>query len=163
MIIRVFAILGWVFFAVGLIITIGLGILASYLFNTPGNDFYQFHLVLIFPGIGMIFLILGVVFLLAAKRKRKLRQWLLENGTPVWAKVQGTEANWSVQINARPATVLVATHKNMRFISDPVSNRELAHVGEHVKVLIHPDNFDKYVFDFANESPLRPSEPPEKI
>ena len=160
MIIRVFTILGTIFFLVGLAITISLGLLASHLFNSPGNDFYQQYWVLVFPGTGMVFLILGVIFLLVAARKRKFRNWLLENGKPVWAHVQGTEANWNIQINARPATVLVATYKNMRFVSGPISNRDLAHVGEYVKVLLHPDNYDRYVFDFADESPLRPSEQP---
>jgi len=136
--------------------------MASYLFNSPGNDFYQFHLVLIFPGIGMIFLVLGVVFLLVAMRKRRLRNWLFENGKAVWAHVQGTEANWSIQVNGRPATVLVATHGSMRFVSEPVNNRKLANVGEHIKILIHPDNPDRYAFDFFDESPLRPAEQPSK-
>jgi len=162
MVIRIFRIIGVVFFLVGLGLTIGLGFLAAELFNSPGNDFYQFHLVLIFPGIGVIFLVLGLVFLLVAMHKRKARNWLMDNGRPVWAVVQGTEANWNIQINGRPATVLVATYKSMRFVSGAVSNRELQQIGEHVKVLIHPDNPDRYVFDFVDESPLRPAEPPEK-
>ena len=167
MIIRVFTILGAVFFVVGLAVTVGLGLLASYLFNSPGNDFYQFHLVLIFPGIGMIFLVLGIIFLMVAMRKRRLRNWLFENGKPVWARVQGIES----QTNAgggygefiMHSTVLVATYENMRFVSDQVRhpNRLMSQLGEHVKVLIHPDNPDRYIFDFANESPLRPAEQPK--
>jgi len=138
-------------------------IMAANLFNSPGNDFYQQHWVLVFPGIGLIFVVLGVIFLMVAKHKRKLRQWLLENGKPVWAKVEGTETNWNIRINGRPATVLVATHGNMRFISDPITNHELANFGEHVKILFHPQNFDRYVFDFDNESPLRPIETPSRL
>jgi len=161
MVARIFAILGSAFFSLGLALMVGLGIMANYLFNNPGNDSYQFHLVLIFPGIGAIFLILGIIFLVVALNIRRRRNWLLENGKAVWARVEGTEANWNIQVNMRPATALVATYKNMRFVSGPVSNRELALVGEHVKVLMHPDNPDRYVFDFADESHLRPTEAPE--
>jgi|GEM_PF-5948337 len=162
---RIFTIIGSVFFAVGLGLVIGLGYMANYLFNSPssGNDFYQNHLVLLFPGIGMIFLALGTIFLIIALFKRRFRKWLLENGKPIWAQVQGTSVDWRVQVNGRPMTVLVANHGTMRFESEPVNNRLLANIGEntHVKVLLHPDNPDRYAFDFNNESPLCPAESPK--
>ncbi|MCL2842716.1 MAG: DUF3592 domain-containing protein [Oscillospiraceae bacterium] len=105
------------------------------------------------PGIipmftGVIFFSIGAIFLLYIRRKAKLRNWLLQHGTPVWADVVGTEENWKVVVNGRPATVLVATYNNMRFTSGSLSNKELQHVGERVKILIHPDDPDKYVFEF---------------
>jgi len=99
---------------------------------------------------------IGTGFLIYTMRKHRLHQWLLYYGTPVWADVQGTEANWSIQVNGRPATVLVATYKNMRFTSRAINNSELIHVGDRVKVLIHPDNANKYTFDFMNECQREP-------
>jgi len=124
--------------------------------------FWQQYWSLVLPGIGMIFVVLGAIFLIVARRKHSNKQWLFEHGKPVWATVQGTEENWNVRINGRPMTVLVATYGAMRFVSDGIKNRDLANIGQHVKVLIHPDNPDRYAFDFHDESPLRPSDPPEQ-
>jgi len=159
---RVFAIIGAIFFVIGTMLTVGLGFMAVHLYSSPGNEFYQQPWAFVFPGIGLIFGIIGTIFLLIAFHKHKRRRWLLENGEPVWAHVQGTDVNHNIQINGRPVAVLVATYKQMRFVSDPISNRKLVNVGEHVKVLLHPDNYDRYTFDFNNESHLHPSEPPTK-
>ena len=108
--------------------------------------------VIILAGLGILFGGLGAVFLIWEKRKRNLHEWLLRYGTPIWADVQGTEPNWSIQVNGRPATVLVATHNNMRFVSDPLNNNDLMALGEQVKVFIDPSNADKYTFDLKEES-----------
>ena len=110
--------------------------------------------------IAVVFNGLGVGFLAHHSRKKKRHRWLLDFGTPVWANVLGFEENWSIQINGRPATVLVATYNNMKFISGPLDNNDRANIGEHVKVLLHPEDNNKYTFDFANESYLMPLEPP---
>ena len=107
---------------------------------------------------GFIFIVLGASFLMYESRRKKRRQWLLEYGTPVWADVQGTEDNWSVHINGRPATVLVATRGHKRFVSGPLNNNDLSHVGERVKIMLDPDNYDRYEFDIYNESSRQPDE-----
>ena len=57
----------------------------------------------------------------------------------------------------------MASYNNMRFVSGPVDNNDLAQIGEHVKVLIDPDDNNKYTFDFMNESHQMPFEPPAPI
>lgn len=111
---------------------------------------------LILSGIGLIFGVLGTIFLIVEKRKQRLHHWLLNYGVPVWADVQGTEPNFSIQINGRPATVLVATFNNLRFTSGPINNNDLLHIEERVKIFIHPDDADKYTFDFIGESQREP-------
>ena len=116
--------------------------------------------VLVLGILAVVFGSIGAGFLLAQRHKRRRAQWLFEYGTPVWAVVQGTEANWRIQINGRPATVLVATYKNMRFVSSALDNNDLVNIGTHVKVLLHPHDNNKYAFDFNGESYLEPTEPP---
>ena len=107
--------------------------------------------IILFP-IALPFTILGISFLIVHVRKDKMHKWLLEYGTPIWAEVIGTDANWNIRVNNRPATVLRATYNNMEFVSGPVDNNDLAHVQDKVKILLHPDNFNKYAFDLHNES-----------
>ena len=102
--------------------------------------------------IALPFTIVGVVFLVIVSRKNKMRQWLFENGTPIWAEVIGTDINRVIRVNNRPATVLVASYNNMEFVSDPVDNNDLVHVQDKVKIFLHPDDFNKYAFDITNES-----------
>ena len=108
--------------------------------------------VLIIGPQAVVFGGIGAGFLLYNKRKKNLRRWLLENGNPIMADVLGTEDNWSMTVNGRPATVLVATYNNMRFVSGPLCNNDLMNLGEQVKILLHPDDANKYIFDFNNES-----------
>jgi len=114
-------------------------------------------------GLGVIFGSIGTGFLIANRRKQRKFRWLLEYGTPIWANVLGTEENWNIRINGQPATVLVAAHGHMQFVSGPLDNNDLMTIGEHVKVLLHPDNANKYVFDIHNESFLTPHQPPAPL
>ncbi|MCL2377707.1 MAG: DUF3592 domain-containing protein [Defluviitaleaceae bacterium] len=114
-------------------------------------------------GMAIIFGGLGIGFLIYERRKGRKFQWLLEYGIPVWANVLGTEENWRIQINGRPATVLTASYGNMQFTSGPVDNNDLMTIGEHVKVLLDPDDATKYVFDFHNDSYLMPDKPPTPL
>ena len=98
--------------------------------------------------IGIIFFSTGSGFLIYQKRKEKLRDWLLHNGTMIWADVVGIEKKWCMFINGRPATVLVAKYNDMRFTSDPLSKKELQEINKNVKIWIHPEIPNKYFFDF---------------
>ena len=113
--------------------------------------------VIILSGLGITFGGLGASFLIWERRKRNLHEWLLRYGTPIWADVQGTEPNWSIQVNGRPATALVATHNNMRFVSGPLNNNDLIAVGGRIKVFLDPNDADKYTFDLKGESHRMPS------
>jgi len=119
--------------------------------------------LLILLGLMVVFCGIGSGFLIYEKRKKRKFEWLLHYGTPVWANVLGTDENWSIQINGRPAMVLVATYGNMRFVSGPLDNNDLANIGEHVKVLLDPGNYNKYMFDFNNECSRQPLEPPAPL
>ena len=156
---NVIVILGGVFLGVGAL----MGVLSAVLYFAiiPRAAAWIF-LVVMLP-IVLTFGILGACFLLYHSRKMKRHQWLLEYGTAVWANVLGVEENWSIIVNGRPAKVLVASYNNMRFVSGPVDNNDLAQVGEHVKVLIDPDDNNKYTFDFMNESHRMPFEQPAPL
>jgi len=117
--------------------------------------------VWILAGLTAIFGIIGAVFFIVDKRKIRKQEQLFEYGDAIWAKVEGTESNWAIQVNGRPATVLVATHGHMRFTSDPLDNNDLMAVGEHVKVIIDPENANRYVFDIHNASFIMPKEQPK--
>ena len=90
------------------------------------------------------------------KRRLKLHKWLLDHGTPIWANVKCVEEDNRMQVNNAPAIVVVANTKDEIFISQPVNNIDLSHLGAQVKILIHPNNTRKYTFDFFNESVYEP-------
>jgi len=117
---------------------------------------------IILLAISLPFVGIGAGFLIYNRYTQRRHQYLLEYGTPVWARIQGTDNNWNIRINGRPATVLVATYKNLRFTSPALDNNDLMHLDnrEHVKVLIHPDNANMYIFDFRDECHRIPFEPP---
>jgi len=126
---------------------------------------FAFYLipVWILLGMGLIFGSIGTGFLIYERRKKRKFEWLLEYGTPVWANVLGTEEDWRIQINGQPAIVLVASYGHVQFISGPLDNNELINIGEHVKVLIHPEDANRYVFDFNNDSYRMPDQPPAPL
>lgn len=58
-------------------------------------------LFLIFPGIGLIFLIMGVTGILIKTNKRKLEKRLKENGELIYANYNETVLNNSYQVNGK--------------------------------------------------------------
>ena len=119
--------------------------------------------VVVLSGLAVIFGGIGMGFLVYQRRKRRQFEWLLEYGTPVWANVLGIDENWSIQINGRPAMVLVAAYDNMRFVSGPLDNNDLMNIGEHIKILLDHEDANKYAFDFNNESRRMPDRPPAPL
>ena len=107
----------------------------------------------------------GVGAMLSYKelRSRALHKWLMQHGTPVWANVLGVVPNWNIRVNRRPAMVLEATYRFMQYTSGPLDNIDMMHIGEHVKVLLHPENPSLYTFDIRDESDLRPENAPEML
>jgi len=164
---KIWLLLGSIFFSVGVLLgVIAAGIFAfiasrhDQLANTEVTDWIP---VIVLLPLALTFGSLGAIFLLYHAHKKRRHRWLLDFGTPVWANVLGFEDNWNIQVNGRPATVLVASYGNMQFVSGPLDNNDRMHIGEHVKVLLHPDNNNKYTFDFMNESNLIPFEPPQPL
>ena len=123
------------------------------------------HLIpaLVLGILAVVFGSVGTGFLLYELYKRRKFGWLLQYGTPVWANVLGIDENWNIQVNGRPAQVIVASYGNMRFTSRAVDNNDLANLGEHVKILLDPGNYNRYMFDLQNECFREPLEPPQPL
>lgn len=138
-----------------------IGVLVGVEIIDMGADAVVFATV--FGIVGGTFVLTGLGMLIAYARMENRHKWLLENGTPVWAEVVGVEDNMSIMINGRPAKMLVATYKNARFTCSRVDNNILMNLGSHVKVLLHPDDANKYTIDLKDESRLQPFEPPQTI
>ena len=122
--------------------------------------------VLVMAPMLLIFGGLGVGFLMKHASIKRRHRWLLDFGTPVWANIIEVTEDWrGGRVNGRPPKVVVAAYENMRFVSGPVDNNDLMHMGrnQHVKVLIHPENSNRYTFDFKNESYLTPLDPPKPL
>ena len=114
--------------------------------------------VLILGPMGLSLAIVGLVFHLIIKKENRRREYLFETGVAIMADVVGVDDNWSVTVNGRPGQVLVATHGHLKFRSGLIDNNDLAAVGEQVKILLDPQDYDNYVFDFHNESFVQPSQ-----
>lgn len=111
-----------------------------------------FILTWVFASLSVMFGGMGIVFLLWAGAIYRRRRYLVRRGIPLWAEVDDISENYLIRINGRPALTLIATHNNMVYESEPLTERDLQQVGEYVKVLIHPYDERKYLVDVKDES-----------
>lgn len=140
----IFTTIGFCFLLVGIIITV-------LLFD---SDTGIFIFTAVFCGIGGLFFVLGLVFLIRALRKRAQEKQLIANGIKILAQVTGVTINYSITINGRNPYVVEARY------TDPITG--IVHIfhsrsiyydpyeyvnGRLVEVFCVPDNYDRYYMD----------------
>lgn len=86
----IFTVLGALFVAIGLITYCALK-----------GDEAAVLLLLIFGGIGLIFFVLGVIFLIVVLKKKLRNDRLLESGNYVMAQIMEVVLNYNVEVNGR--------------------------------------------------------------
>lgn len=137
-----FSFIGGTFFVIG----IASGIFYAKTPTFRGN-FFLFPLV--FGGIGLLFLILGICFLTIARKQKKNRLQLIETGEQVLAEVTDCFIDYSVRINHRHPYCL-----NLKYY-DPFSGRTLVftsgavmnpnnYLGRQLTVYVDRNNPDRY-------------------
>ena len=109
-------IIGMIFTPLGLVFILVGGIITAFAENHPENTTGDPRLFFwLFGGIGSIFLILGIIFLLLMLRRRSLHRQLFAEGHYVMATVTSVMPNYNVRINGRtPYTCLLYTSPSPR-------------------------------------------------
>lgn len=145
----VYVILGGVFLTVGF----GVGIAANDV-NGFGGMF-----TVIFSGIGSIFFILGIVFLILNRRSKKKALRLMEAGNYIYAEVSYVESNYNIHVNGRHpyrvvcrytdeyGTIHLFHSRDIFFNPDGILKDTL------VRVYVEPGNMKRYYVDIDSILP----------
>ena len=140
----IYTILGGIFLLVGLILGFALKDSGGLLFG------------LIFGGIGGIFFILGIVFLLIEWKKKKQADALLAQGRYLWGEIRDLVPNPLVRINGRNPLIAVVcytdiygkTHlfRSKNLSADPCQSL----IGRQVKVYYQNASYQPYYVDMES-------------
>ena len=110
---------------------------------------------LIHAGIGAVFLIVAVSFLVYLRRRAAMEAHLLETGTRIQANIDDVTLNYSVRVNGRCPYVIQCSwldpqsRKVYVFRSDSIWYNPMPYLGSRttLPVCIDPDNPRRYVVD----------------
>lgn len=100
---KVLKILGVVFLLMGLVF-LALGVGLTLAVKVP--------VLLFFAAVGLVFFLVGIGMMAAISRQRKLRRWLEENGRTIQADIVGVQYDTRVQMNGRCPFVLQCQARN---------------------------------------------------
>ena len=137
----IYTILGSVFTALGLGLGLGLR---------------EVPFFLIFGGLGSIFLVLGIVFLILEGRKKRRFQKLVSAGRYLWAEVVDVDIDSSVRVNGSPMRRIVVRYTDPYgtahlFRSQPARFNFLPeYAGKKVRVYCDPQDLKHYYVDIDN-------------
>lgn len=108
---------------------------------------------MIFAGIGSLFLILGIVFLVIQNRKKKTEQRLVDGGKYLWAEIVEFVPNYNVRINNRYAYIARARYVDGNGTIHIFKSHNLyrypdeSMLYQQVKIYIEDNSFKKYYMD----------------
>lgn len=150
-----FGIVGAVFTFVGAVFTI-LGTAIGFL--TADTD--RWLLLMIFGGMGLLFLVIGIIFLTIVIRTNRRRKEVLEKGYYIYADVMDSFPDMHVRINRihpyrvrcryqDPATGQYHMFTGGMFLYDP----EPMIRGRQVPVYLDPADYDTFYIDFDSIMP----------
>lgn len=157
----IFTIMGAIFTVVGIGITMGFyihggtmtvnGVPTYYEPGTMGMGAALF--LAIFGGIGLIFVALGIIFLVISIRRIKTIERLKNDGVYVNARISAVERNLSVKINNRHPYYVLCEYEDIysgsihEFRSDNILNNPGDVVGTNITVYVDNNNWDLYYVD----------------
>lgn len=108
---------------------------------------------LCFGGIGLIFLILGIIFLCRESRKRQTAKQLFESGRYIWGEVIELIPNYNVRINNRHPYIAKVRYVDaagmVHIFKSPDIFQYLDQTVLHkqVKIYVEDDRYDRYYVD----------------
>ena len=133
-----YAIIGGVFAVIGLTVAV---LAQEWIFG------------LCFGGIGLIFLILGIIFLRRESRKRQTAKQLFESGRYIWGEVIELIPNYNVRINNRHPYIAKVRYVDavgmVHIFKSPDIFQYLDQTVLHkqVKIYVEDDRYDRYYVD----------------
>ena len=108
---------------------------------------------LCFGGIGLIFLVLGVIFLRRDHRRRQAARRLYENGRYIWGEVVELAPNYNIRVNNRHPYVAKIRYVDGAGIVHIFTSPNLYRypdgsvLQKSVKVYVEDDTFQRYYVD----------------
>ena len=144
----VFTIVGASFLAIGLIIYYALK-------EEEGAILF----LLIFGGIGLLFFVLGVIFLIVELKKKLRNDKLLGAGNYVMAEVLEVTLNYNVAVNRRHPYIVRCRYQDMYGNVHIFKSRDLyfdptdLFKDQMVKVYVDGDNYKRYYVDIDEVLP----------
>ncbi len=145
----IFSIIGAVFLVLGIVLFNGL--------KEEQTDAFMF--LFIFDGIGLIFFILGISFLVSQLLKKKTSQRLLDNGNYVVAEIFDITQEYNVEVNGRHPFVINCKYEAMDGTVHIFKSRYLYYNPESllknnaVRVYVDNNNYKKYYVDIDEVLP----------
>ena len=144
--------MGTVFTVIGAALGL-IGVVLLFVLRNANMELYWLPTAILCT-IGIIFLALGVAFLIHERRKREMKEELLSRGESVSAEVTGVSLNYSVSINGRhpyyveasyrdPATGTVHVFRSHDLRFDPTEYVR----GRKVAVYCRGDDYANYYMD----------------
>ena len=142
-----YTILGGIFVALGVGLLIGL------------DETDAWFIGAIFAGIGSLFLILGIIFLIIESARKRRADKIIAGGRYVWGEIVEFVPNFNVTINGRHPYIAMVRYSdgygvthifksgNLRIYPDPAA------VGRQVKVYIENDTYKHYYVDIEGILP----------
>ncbi len=146
----VFSIMGAVFLVLGIVIGIGLR-------KELGVESVIFTFS--FGGMGLLFFVLGISFLIALGKKKKTAQRLLDNGNYIIAEICDISRVYNVQVNGQCPYVISCKYEAMDGTVHVFKSRYLYYNPESllknnvVRVYVDNDNFKNYYVDIDEVLP----------
>ena len=108
---------------------------------------------LCFGGIGLIFLVLGIIFLRRDHRRRQTARKLYENGRYIWGEVVELAPNYNIRVNNRHPYVAKIRYVDgagvVHIFTSPNLYRypDGSVLQKSVKVYVEDDTFQRYYVD----------------
>lgn len=103
--------------------------------------------------VGIPFTVMGIVFLLVAVRRKKKKQYLMQNGRKIFAEVTGGSRNYYYEVNGRHPWKLECKYDDPStgavylFASGNIRTDPQFYVGQQVAVYVDGENYKKYYVD----------------
>ena len=143
----IYIIIGSVLLIIGLVIT-------KFSFSNPENVTGSPLLFLfIFGGIGSVFLILGIIFLIVRIKKRNKIKELVASENCVYAVITGFSENYNLTVNGRHPYVIECSYTDSNGTMHIFKSRNLFFnpidivTDMNVPVYVSPDNYKNYYVD----------------
>lgn len=140
----VFSVLGGIYAVLGAILS-----------NVSGLEGEDALVGPIFLGIGCLFLVFGVVFLLVELAKKKQAEALVSAGQYVWGEIVEFSSNYNVRVNNRHPYVAVVRYRDAMGTVHIFRSRNLKSypdttaVGKQVKIYFKNESYKPYYVDMA--------------
>lgn len=154
MIDNVFLLMGSIFAGMGILFT-AIGGIFSFIRSAASQDTLLDVLpfLLSFGGVGIIFLIIGIVFIVIAKNQKRRHAHLKETGERLFASITGGMPDYTIRVNRKHPYRLECRYDDLfsgdtyLFRSEPIWQDPNLYIGQQITVYADRTDRSKYYVD----------------